>query len=106
MADSNPRTDIFQYHNGEKPVWGDPLRIQRLLHLALPDAPAVLQGVRNKDLAAVGKLMEAVPLAFGMKPFDPESGEGATEAVCKAAVEALWAFLASKKKSSAGVPTS
>lgn len=109
-----PPEGVFSYFDGEKTVFGDPLRVERELYQSLavtnrgPDE--VFAAYASKDPAlwmpAVGLVVEAVRRAFAMAPFDPATGRGATEAHCRDAVEALWDYLDLKKKPTAGSVTS
>jgi hypothetical protein len=105
-----PYTDeergIFRYHNGEKLVYGDPLRIDLAYREALKgSAETVHRDYNNEDPAINGpatlKLVDAVMVAFPMEPFDPDTGSGATGARCVEALWAWWAFL--KKNEQRGV---
>lgn len=117
---------IFKYHNGEKEIWADPLAIRRQLTLAFggdPDAaldaaqppvyvkapdgsePPVNPVAEVHAARGLGRLMEGVREAFGMTPFDPDSGKGATEEQCMKALQAYLDFLESKKKLPEDSPT-
>jgi len=102
--------NIFQYHDGSALVWGDPLALQRRLYLALHDPDQVFADAASPDAAvrlpALGLLVEATRSAFAMQPFDPTTGQGATEEHCRLALEALWECLAKKKPTAASSPTS
>lgn len=104
-ADAESR-GIFQYHRGDKLVYGDPLRIQRDLYAALRDPDAVFAAVEKGDVAAASALNEAARKAFGMVPFDPETGAGATDEDCDGALDALWECLEKKRKKAGDSPTS
>ena len=97
------RHDIFQYFNGEADVWGDPWAVRCKLAQALGgDLPAIVEQFNDREnearaLAAAEKLVAAARVAFGMKPFDPETGEGATHGHCVEAYRAFVEFCEAKK---------
>ena len=102
---------VFRFFDGEKPRYGDPLKIHRELYMALGSPDEVFAAYESDDPAAwmpaAGRIAEAARLAFPMAPFDPATGKGATEQHCRDAVDALWACLAGEKKAgtTAGSPT-
>jgi hypothetical protein len=112
MSSEQHRAGIFQYSDGEKLVWGDPLRIQRDLYTALGSPDEVLNDTESESPAiwmpAMSRLMNAARVAFPLAAFDPATGNGATDKIVQAAVDALWECLAEKKTTgeSAGLPTS
>lgn len=105
------RTEVFQYFDGEKAVWGDPLEIHEALAAHLDgDVNAVLKNAKSEDrsvsLAAFNKLVPAVREAFRLMPFNPETGEGTTWKVCLEVLKAFVAWEEALKKNGAGSPTS
>jgi hypothetical protein len=119
---------VFKYFDGEKERYGDPLAIRRRMILACKGKYNVLWEQFFADLSREGMSEErkislllaaaaagedfvpAVRQAFEMVPWNPETGEGATEAHCERAARAWadWCEDAQKKttNSHANSPTS
>lgn len=101
---------IFRYFNGDRWVWGDPLALSRRLDTSLGDPDAVFADVGDPDpkvwRPAVECLIANVRDVFAIAPIDPETGAGGTEEHCRAALQALWEFLAKKKPTNATMPSS
>lgn len=121
-----------KYFNGESEVWGDPLTIMRRLEYALqgqamkvirealspspsveeikentPEGQQLRERVRaehlHKTFEAKERLLPAIKIAFGMKPFDPDvrrnpECRGATEKHCIDAIKAWVKYYVSVKK--------
>lgn len=114
MTPESPAPGVFEFFDGEKKLFGDPLRIQRELYSRLsspgksPDE--VFADYESDEFArwapAAGLIADAARLAFPMAAFDPATGKGATEQHCRDAVDALWSCLAKKNGSIAGSVTS
>ncbi len=103
--------EVFPYFNGKEDVYGDPMRIHRLMFKLLDgDVNRVIEQSESEDInvsdPAEELLLEAVRGAFDMVPFDSKTGEGATEADCHAALEAFAAFSDEKKTPQENSPTS
>ena len=89
-------TAIHRYHDGERAVFADPLELRRRLVIAaggdlasLAEAALPPEGgppeAPEATLAraeAQGRLAAVVREAFRLKPFDPDTGRGVTEAMC------------------------
>jgi hypothetical protein len=93
---------IFQYFNGVKNVFGDPLKIRRRLYNLLGGDPNEVLNQANNGVPevkdkATEKLMAAVIYAFDMVPFDKESGKGALEYDCRAALDSFVKWIEEKK---------
>lgn len=94
------RRGRLHYFDGQKWRYGDSLRTQRNLYIALgangdrEEVAAVLTASASPDPSVSGpateKLMAAVREAFEMAPFDAATGAGATEEDTRAALAALW----------------
>lgn len=98
---------VFRYHDGRGEVWADPLAVYRRFVTALggnPDpvleaarAPGPGKGETPGDLLrrldAERQLAEAARQALPMQPFDPATGEGATDSDCLAALYAWLEWL-------------
>lgn len=85
---------IFPYHDGAVQRYGDPVRMHRKLTVALEgDVNRWLVDASSGDLHLVDqakdRLVAAVRSAFEMAPFDPDSGRGAVEADCWAALNSF-----------------
>lgn len=96
---------IFSYQYRGRPQFGDPLAVDRRLRGALgADADDVLRQANSPDPAiadpAGERLMDAVRHALQLPPFDPETGDGATEEDCRDALAAFDAFMQKKSGSS------
>lgn len=101
--------DIFKYNNGEKEVFGDPMAIDRTIRARLGNPAKIIEQVNSIDLntadspqlsqglQAQETMCVAVREAFGLKPFDPETGKGATESHCFAVWAQFVNFLDEKK---------
>lgn len=106
------RTDIFgPYNNGKADVYGDPLAIhRRLVHHLGGDPNQFLKDYRSEvepvAFEATQRLLAATTSAFGLFPFDPMTGEGATEDDTLNVLFDLVDWLESKKKSTGNSLTS
>lgn len=118
--------NIFSYFNGSTTVYGDPLTIHRHLTRALDGDPNRVIGETHAGLAgerenypdeeswqaalaqevatapmrvdAGERLIGAIRGVFGMVPFDPATGSGATEKHCMDALEAFVALVEKKNR--------
>jgi hypothetical protein len=100
MSDRN----VFSYHDGAGQAFADPLAVYRrfmrategdpdpLLRAAQrpADGAAEEPGALLRRLDAEARLAEAARVALPMRPFDPATGEGATDEDC---LGALYAWL-------------
>lgn len=99
--------NIFRYFNGEKEVYGDPLRIQRDLYLKLGDPDAAFKAAdEGNDFYAQNTIVDNAREAFHMVPFNPETGTGATDEDVEAALTALFSYFEKKSLNSATKPSS
>lgn len=107
--------NIFRYNDGEQDRYGDPLALESNLIEALGDLTLLLQKINAMRAAQADPLaliegvqarrvlIGGVRAAFGLKPFDPATGRGATDDL------ALGTYLAwvnwTQKKSGNGPDT-
>lgn len=106
MAD-DPKKRVFSYFNGVETIFGDPLRIQRDLYLKLGDPDAAFEAAENdKDYYAHNTIVDNAREAFHMAPFDPKTGEGATDEDVEAALAALFEYFQKKSQSIDTKPSS
>lgn len=91
--------NIFPYHNGERQVYGDPLKIRRRLNARLDGN--LNKALSEKDLSPdhYERVLDAVVFAFDLIPFDPETGKGAQEEVVVRALKAFLDWLQKKSPS-------
>lgn len=104
-----PEREIFSYHYGQGVRYADPHAVQRVLHAQLGGslAEVIRQANGGKKAPPPGsppgtppendgppvppevwsgaweRLYVATIAAFGLRPFDPATGQGATEPECK-----------------------
>lgn len=96
---------IFQYFNGERDVFGDPLSLWRELWIATEGQVRdwiQYAGDKENDLRAAdykGKLFAAVARVFKMVPYDTTTNAGAQEHHVEAAIVGLCDFFIAKKES-------
>lgn len=94
------------YQAGGKYVYADPFRIRRLLSSALPGDTASRLLDEWENPASAERFLDAIRAVFGLEPFDPATGQGATED----AVIEIWngwqAFCNQKKTTPGNLPTS
>lgn len=109
---SEQERNIFEYFDGEKKLFGDPLALQRKIRIALgADWDFVREHTGPGDheepqkSIAHGKMLAAVREAFGMRPFDPLSGKGATDKLCLATWNTFSSWLDEKKNPPVTSPT-
>ncbi len=103
--------EVFPFFDGKEDVFGDPMRIHRLLFKLLDGDPnRVIEQSESEDILVAGPaeelLLEAIREAFEMAPYDRRTGQGATEAHCHAALEAFATFSDEKKTPQENSPTS
>lgn len=94
--------EIFPYFNGKQNVMGDPMKIRRRLYNRLGGDPNTVLNEARSDIPevkdkATERLMAAVVYAFDMVPFNPQTGEGALEKHCNAALNSFVAWIEEKK---------
>ena len=101
---------IFQYFNGEKQVYADPIEINRAIFHELGDVPALIEKTKapNDDVAyqAMNKFVAGARAAFGMPTISPETGKGATFDEVLAAWEDFVLFMQKKNPLPANTPMS
>lgn len=102
---------IFGYllPNGEK-RFADPLEVRYvLLAKSNGEIDKLAQRSRSETMldsqVANTKIAECVREAFGLKPVDPQTGEGAPQAYCVALFNQYLEFYDQKKTSSGPTPT-
>lgn len=103
---SEQERKVFSYWNGVATVHGDPLLIYRRFLKGLDGDPnPVLEQMGHEEpgvwVPAVERLMPVLREAFDMAPFDPATGQGATEGDCLAALAAWQAWMQAKKERAA-----
>ena len=101
MQFSDQERAIYEYHNGEKTVFADPLAVQRkMLRLAAGNLAGLSQDASTPEPDALGNvepqdpskvllrldaqeaLVGVIREAFGLAPFDPDTGKGVPEKHC------------------------
>lgn len=94
--------------NGQ-PRWADPIEVQHHLSALLEGDPN--QALADYHAADAGvayrtrvRVLAAVCQAFGLPPFDPATGQGATWTECRAVLDAFLAFCQDLKKKPAPSP--
>jgi hypothetical protein len=102
---------IFKYHDGERDVFADPLRVRRLFAHALDGEPnRYLERIQENAAAepvafeAMERVLAATCQAFGLTPFDPATGAGCTEEKILGVLCAFQAWEDQKKTTSATTP--
>lgn len=101
----------FEYFNGSKPVYGDPYAIFRQLIAGCDgDFEGVVKAWSGDNLAmrvkAIDKLLSVSRKAFGMVPFNPMTGDGATDEDVQQVLETFFEWSAQKKTKQGTSPTS
>lgn len=103
---SERQRKVFPYFNGVAQVWGDPVAIyRRILAACEGDVNLLLSRVSSEIrdqqpllwAESMARLMEVVRGVLGMIPFDPSTGEGATDQDCLNALEAWRTWMNEKK---------
>lgn len=107
---SEKERNVFAFNDGEKGLYGDPLALERRLRIACGGDPHKIAKRMNELIAAEWndasdmeyyrlqeKLVSAVRQAFGMQPFDPQSGKGARDADCLKLWDDFWQWRDQKK---------
>lgn len=80
--------EIFgPYHNGQSPVYADPVAVYRKLHYALDGVPAdYISDSKAEDVQvsypAKEKLLAATRFAFGLQEFNPVDASGTQDDDC------------------------
>lgn len=105
-----PNKDIFQYWNGERAVFGDPLVILRVFTRHCEgDVEGVFKLTQSENpdqsIVASEKVIAAARKAFVMLPFNPEDGTGATDEVVFSELGRFFDWWAKKKSTTANSPT-
>jgi hypothetical protein len=102
---------LFRYHDGTRWRYGDPYKLWREMwnptgagHKCLlkEHAPAFDSGQEPETTL----LIEAICKVFGLKRFDPESGEGVTDWEAKNILNVLSDYIDEVKKNTRASPTS
>jgi hypothetical protein len=93
---------VFAYFNGLATVYGDPMRVLRAMLAAFDGDPnPTIEQMDSPEptlwVPAAERMVAAVREVFGMAPFDPATGQGATDADCLAALQAWQGWMAAKK---------
>lgn len=100
---------IFEYHDGEKKVFGDPLELERNVRMTLGDPQKAITQVNAINLAgapmegillaydAQRRVAEAIREVFGLVGFDRATGKGCTDAMVFAVWRKFANFLDQKK---------
>lgn len=105
---------VFRYHDGGRERFADPLPLYRALVKGLRGAAlggegGLLEQLEQGDeyLAgdAAAKLFPAVAAAFGLEPFDPDTGQGCTERMLYRVLLDFLAYLDDAKKAPGSSPT-
>lgn len=97
--------DVFTYHDGQRWVKGDGLKIMRTLALAdgMDDVSLKTAEIPTKDgIEALGKVIAAVRAAFNLKQLD---AGGVSDGRCKAILLEFFAWHDTVKKNSPSGPT-
>jgi hypothetical protein len=103
MSDRN----VFTYHDGAGQVFADPVAVyRRFMEAVGGDPDPLLQAAQRpqdgapeepgallRRLDAERQLADAARTALPMRPFDPATGEGATDEDCLAALYAWMEWL-------------
>jgi hypothetical protein len=111
MFSDADRAIFGPFFNGQGMVYADPLRVYRELSLELDGDPQ-LWIARSRDddprtrLVAEGRLVQASRSAFGLAPFEPDSGQGAQDQDALTALRSYLVWLDQKKSSGLTSPTS
>lgn len=109
---------VFKYHDGESEVFGDPLALRMEIFIATngnPDelarkvfvklAPDTPSETLLEAFRAQKQIAEIVQRVFKMKPFNPETGTGATIEHCHMTWRLFANFCAGEKKNTVKQPT-
>ena len=114
---------IYSYSDGKKKVFADPLFLRAqlkmlALQLAGKDISKIIDTANKTDLKgaseielseAYGALMALAEIstqAFGLVPFNPDTGEGATKAHAIGVVNHFYLWLQKKNQRPVSRPTS
>ena len=110
--------EIFQYHDGTKERFGDPLVLRdRLIQVSMGELENLRGKVRamagakgdftivSEGLKAREHLIAIARETFGLAPFDDTTGKGTLAEDCLAVTESFLVFLAKKKMSRERTPT-
>jgi len=74
--------------------------------LPAPDEASRPEGPTGEMFDAEEALLDAARVAFDLPPFDPDTGTGATEEVCRDCLAAWLDFVSKKNDEDGGSPTS
>lgn len=102
------------YPSGRKGelLYGDPLKIyRRLVHYLDGDPNTVLENTHDDKpepvrFEATERVVDAVIRSFDLKPFDPATGEGATEDDCFTILDVYQEWLEGEEKAAEKTPMS
>ena len=97
---------VFAYTTPSRAVKADPQAVYVGLTRALGGNPqAVLDAASSENLPAAidaeEQMVAAARQTFGMDPFDPETGAGATGAMCLRVLDEFLLFCNGEKKNTA-----
>jgi hypothetical protein len=110
---------IFEYHDGERTVFADPLAIQRkMLRLAAGNlvglseaasAPEKATGPEEpgkvlERLNAQEQLLSVIREGFNLPEFDPNTGKGALEKQCWKVWDDFYGWLEKNARKGEGLP--
>ena len=106
-----PEPIFGPYWNGQNNVYGDPLRIRRLLSAGLEGkvddwCERTKSEVPAERSAALGRIAQAGLTALDLVPFDKKTGRGLTEAQTIRTVQMFLDWTNGKKSNSRACPTS
>lgn len=98
------------YWNGQANIYGDPLRIHRMLvHELGGDPNAVLADYKSEmepaQFEAANRLAKAAVIVFGLMPFDTKTGLGCLEDDCMTVLIDYMKWCGKKKETSESMPT-
>lgn len=96
--------------SGGAAVWGDPLKISRLLTQALSGNPnEVIKEMKSEDsvisFAAMSRVVPAAVLAFELVPFDKKTGKGMLDDEVMKVFEGFCQWMSKKKGKEEPTPT-
>ena len=106
-----PEPIFGPYWNGQNNVYGDPLRIRRLLSSGLEGkVDTWCDRTKSDDPSersqALGRIAQAGTVALDLTPFDRKTGRGVTESQAIRTVQLFLDWINGKKSNSRVCPTS
>lgn len=105
MQFSDKQRRIFgPYFNGVDTVYADPIRVYRALQHCLggklaEDIEKANAASHEDNFVARDRLTAAAHFAFGLRPFDPKTGDGMTETEVREVLAAYLRWFSEKKES-------